>query len=132
MPNISELRQSKYLKKENCHPPLILTINGTHLEDVGMEGSKDERYILTFEDHDKGMVLNTTNGQIIAEIVGSEEMDDWTGKQIEIYDEPNVFFAGKKIGGIRVRKPAPLLSKELKKNQKPFTDLDDDLREKPY
>ena len=30
----------------------------------------------------------------------------WIGKQIELYHDPNVLFAGTRCGGIRVRKPA--------------------------
>ncbi len=57
------------------------------------------------------MVLNNTNAQIIAMILKSEETDDWIGKQIVLYDDPNVSFGGKLVGGIRVRAPrvkAPL------------------------
>lgn len=51
------------------------------------------------------MVLNATNGQIIAGIVKSEETDTWPGNKIVLYDDPNVSFAGKLTGGIRARAP---------------------------
>lgn len=63
------------------------------------------RWALHFRELDKPMILNSTNGQIIAKITGSEESDDWDGKQIVLYHDPNVSFGGKLVGGIRVRAP---------------------------
>jgi hypothetical protein len=47
--------------------------------------------------------LNWTNAQVIANISGSEDMDEWHGHRIEIYDDPTVMYAGKLVGGIRIR-----------------------------
>ena len=101
MPNISELRDSRYLKKEDC--PLGLTIRDLVQENVGMEGHEDIKWVLYFNETPKGLVLNTTNGQIMAENFGSEEMNDWMGKRVELYNDKNVMYAGKRIGGVRVR-----------------------------
>ena len=54
---------------------------------------------------DKPMVLNSTNGQIIAQITGSDDTDHWTGHKIVLYNDPNITFAGKLTGGIRARAP---------------------------
>jgi hypothetical protein len=50
------------------------------------------------------MVLNSTNGQLIARLLGSKNSDDWIGKEIDLYNDPNVTFAGELVGGIRARK----------------------------
>ena len=52
---------------------------------------------------EKPLALNATNGQIIAQITGSDESDDWAGKQVVLFHDPNVSYAGKLMGGIRVR-----------------------------
>jgi hypothetical protein len=54
-----------------------------------------------------------TNGALIAAITHSEESDGWIGKQIMLYNDPNVMFAGKLVGGIRVR---PVNRPEDRKN----------------
>jgi hypothetical protein len=73
---------------------------------VAKEGAPEElRYCLSFHETDKPMVLNNTNGQIIAQITKSEETDAWPGHKIVLYDDPNVSFGGKLVGGIRVRAP---------------------------
>ncbi len=58
-----------------------------------------------FQEVDKPCVLNSTNGQIIASITKSEDTDNWAGHKIVLYDDPNVSFGGKLVGGIRVRAP---------------------------
>jgi hypothetical protein len=104
--NISALRESKYLKKEDLPQPMLVTMADIKEINLAMEGGKpDMKYALYFEELDKPMVLNSTNGQLIAKIVGSDETDDWAGKQIVLYHEPNISFQGRLVGGIRVRAP---------------------------
>jgi len=51
------------------------------------------------------MVLNLTNGKLIAIVTGSEETDDWIGKKITLWNDPTVSFGDKMTGGIRVQLP---------------------------
>ena len=52
------------------------------------------------------MVLNTTNAEALAEIMGETNSDNWKpGTAVEIYVDPEVRFAGKKQGGLRLRTP---------------------------
>ncbi len=51
------------------------------------------------------MVLNITNGDLIAIVTGSTETDDWMGKKITLYNDPSISYAGKITGGIRVQIP---------------------------
>jgi hypothetical protein len=63
------------------------------------------KWCIAFPELEKPMVLNSTNGQIIAQITKSEDTDHWTGQKIVLYDDPTVSFGGKLTGGIRVRAP---------------------------
>lgn len=103
---ISELKNSRYLTKEDCDPPITVTIKGVKKENVAPADQKpEERYVLLFaEPGVRGLVLNSTNGALIAKYLGSDDSDDWTGKKIVLYHDPSVSFAGKLVGGIRVRK----------------------------
>lgn len=106
MPNISVLKSSNFLKKEDCNPPLLVTIESVREENVAKEGAPEERkWCIFFKEMDKPMVLNSTNGQIIAGITGSPETDNWAGHKVVLYHDPNVQFAGKLVGGIRCRAP---------------------------
>lgn len=102
--NISELRESKFLKRSDVGDGTIVTITGVTQSNVAKEGAPEElKWVLHVAEFDKGLVLNSTNGQLIAQALKSEESDDWTGQQIVLYDDPSVSFGGKLVGGIRVR-----------------------------
>jgi hypothetical protein len=104
--NISQLKESKFLKKEDCGTGILVTIQSVSQENIAKEGAEPEhKWVLHFRETEKPMVLNSTNGQLIAKIIGSDETDDWTGHKIVAYEDPNISFAGKIVGGIRVRAP---------------------------
>jgi len=104
--HISELKKSKFLTKGDVTPPILVTIRGVEPVNVAAEGApEDLKYCVQFDEVEKPLVLNSTNGQIIAGITGSEDSDGWFGKQIVLYFDPNVSFGGKLTGGIRCRAP---------------------------
>ncbi len=104
--NINELTTSKFLKKEDVSPPLIVTISGITQENLAKDNEAPEmKYILQFSENLKPMVLNLTNGKLIAIVTGSEETDDWIGKKITLWNDPTVSFGDKMTGGIRVQLP---------------------------
>jgi len=104
--NINQLKNSNFLKKEDVEPPKLVTIQDCSQVNVAKEGAPEElRWAIHFKELDKPLILNSTNGQIIAKITGSEESDDWDGQKIVLYHDPNVSFGGKLVGGIRVRAP---------------------------
>lgn len=106
MPHINVLKKSNFLKKEDCGPGILVTITGCTELNVAADGAPEElKWCLHFSESEKPMVLNSTNGQIIAGFVGSDNTDDWNGRKIVLYHDPNVSFGGKLIGGIRARAP---------------------------
>ena len=108
MPKISEMRESKFLKKEDVGRGVLATIAGCQQHNVAMEGASPEhKWCLSFHELDKPLVLNSTNIQLCAQICRSDDTDHWTGKRIVLYTDPNVSYAGKLVGGIRVRAPKP-------------------------
>ena len=101
--NINEMSESKYLKKEDCTPPMTLTISGLSKENLARDGEPPEmRWILQFSEAVKPCVLNMTNIRMIAHVTGSEETNDWIGKKITLWNDPTVSFNGN-VGGIRVQ-----------------------------
>jgi hypothetical protein len=106
MPKTSEMRTSKYLRKEDVGNGALLTVKAVTKENVAMESEpSDEKWCLCFRETTKPLVLNSTNIQLCEQIFDSDDTDDWTGKQIVAYTDPNISFGGKLIGGIRLRKP---------------------------
>ena len=103
--NINSMKESRYLKKEDVWEGVCVMIKRLIKANVALpDHEPEEKWIVYFEEFEKGMVLNWTNIQLIAVALGTEETDQWPGKQIVLFDDPNVSFGGKLTGGIRVRK----------------------------
>lgn len=112
--SFSSMRESKYLKKEDLDQDTgnLVTIKAYSRVDVSQEGEPPEyKYVVGFHEFDKPMVLNTTNQAILAQIFG-DDAEASIGHQVVVYNDPNISFGGKIVGGIRIRaprkaKPAP-------------------------
>lgn len=138
MPNIRTMMGSKYLKKEDVPQPALVTISHCDEQEISDgEGGKEKKWVLHFNEYDKGLVLNSTNLQLCAQALGSEETEDWLGKQVVLYTDPNVSMSGKLVGGLRIRArrvgavtpPAPAAPARPQRNPQPgkFDDMADDI-----
>ena len=100
----SELKQSKFLKKEDCGDDgILVTIHGLKQENVAPDNKPEEfKWVLSFKEADiKPLVLNGTNTRLIEKALGSDETDDWLGKQIVLFNDENVTFGDEVVGGVR-------------------------------
>jgi hypothetical protein len=103
--NIDNMTDSRFLKKEDCDPPIRPIIDHVEKTNVAKMGEELElKYCLFFRNGIKPMVLNSTNRHLIAQALGSKETDDWSGKVIELYFDRTVTFNGRLEGGIRARR----------------------------
>lgn len=101
---IGEMKESKYLKKEDVGHGKLVTIISLDQQNVAMEDQPpDLKWIMHFREFQKGMVLNWTNIQLVAKALGTEETTEWIGKQVVVFEDPNVSYGGKVTGGIRIR-----------------------------
>lgn len=100
-----EMIQSNYLKKEDVgEDGTIVTIKEFDQVNVARDDQpEDLKYTMSFEEFEKPMVLNATNIQLCEKALGSDDTDDWVGKQIIVYNEPNISFGNKLVGGIRIK-----------------------------
>jgi hypothetical protein len=106
MPKTSEMRESKFLKQTDVGRGALATVDKCLQMNVAKEGADPElKWCLTFQEHEKPLVLNSTNIQLCEKVFGSDDTDHWHGKRIVLYTDPNVSFQGKLVGGIRVRAP---------------------------
>ena len=104
--DINALFPSDYLKAADFPAPRVLTIRTIGVEPIGDE--KQNKPILHFAEETRGLVLNKTNGAMIAHTYGPET-DTWLGKPIELHVEP-VQFQGRVVDAIRVRVPQQALA----------------------
>ena len=105
--HISKMTESKYLKQEDVgEEGKLVTIESLKRTNVAREDDEPEfKYVMHFRETPKPLVMNATNIQLCARACGSDETDEWVGKRIVLYADPNVSYAGKLVGGIRIRQP---------------------------
>lgn len=104
MPSVHDLKNSKYLTQHDVEPPVVVTFQAYKEENVAKEGERpDPKYIFKFRELEKPLVMNFTNGSIVSSILGTEDFDQWMGKEVVLYRDPTVGFGGKITGGIRIR-----------------------------
>ena len=91
---------SNYLKSTDLKGQIVsLKIGNITYETIG----SDQKLVMYFQGKQKGMVLNKTNAQTIAEAYGSDT-DNWIGADINVFSM-KVDFQGKLVDGLRVKVP---------------------------
>ena len=104
MANINQMVASKYLKTADVPDPVIVTIVGVKQVNMAKDDEAPEmKWAIKFQEFDQPMVLNSTNLHIAAKVLGSNETDDWKGKEIILFTDPSVSFGGQVVGGLRFR-----------------------------
>lgn len=99
-PNANDFLGGNYLKKEDIEGPITATITDVWSEVVLNAGRK--KLVVSFREFEKPLILNKTNIKRFARIFDSGDTTKWRGL-VTIYVEPGVEYAGRVVGGIRVR-----------------------------
>lgn len=99
---------SRYLTKEDVDPKKLVTIRKFAMETIEGRGKTEDKWILYFNEFEKGMVLNPTNQKLMQMALGltpDSDTNDALGKKIVIWNDPSVQdLNGELVGGIRIRK----------------------------
>lgn len=100
--NVNDMFPSNYLKASDLKGQAFkLDILRVDEEIVG-DGPK---WVVYFRNTQKGLVLNKTNAQVIANKYGPET-DGWSGAEVELYPD-QTHFKGQMVDCLRVRVPVP-------------------------
>ena len=122
---ISDMLPSRFLKQSDVPAPVLVTVSNLTNE-VMDKDSGETKWALHFEEFDKPLAMNSTNIQVAAMAFGTDETDEWLGRKVVLFCDPNVSFAGKIVGGLRLRaaknqpKPKPVV-------QEGIADMDSDI-----
>lgn len=96
---------AKYLKKEDLPYPVDTCLLWTQEEEVTAPGKGTEtKLVAYFNGLKKGLVLNAANCEVLAEVTGTDDYEEWKDVPVQLYVDPDVTFGKKKVGGIRIRK----------------------------
>lgn len=96
----SDMIKSNYISKAEVKAAgqLILTIVDCSLEKMGQG---DEKWVLWFNEHPKGLGLNNTKIRLLEAAYG-EESSLWNGRRVRLTYDPTVQMAGQVVGGIKL------------------------------
>jgi len=106
MKSYKAYNDGQFLKKADVNPPVVWTITDAKEQTVTAPGKPpQDKVVLFFDGSRKGLVLNMACGDALYDITGHEDPEEWIGQQVELFVDDNVNYAGKRIGGVRLRKP---------------------------
>ena len=104
MAKIGEMIESKYLKQSDVEEDTVVTVEKVGKANVAPKGEEAEyKWLIRFTEFPKPMVLNSTNIKRLAKACDSDDTDNWIGKQVVLFVDPDVEFAGNVVGGLRIR-----------------------------
>ncbi len=101
MANYKSAFPSKYLSAADLDDATpVVTVKKVVTETVG----DDQKLVVYFVDKEKGVVLNKTNANSLAELAHSDDTDDWPGTRVMLI-VVKVEYQGKRVPGIRMEAP---------------------------
>ena len=127
MAKVTDMIESKYLKQADVDGEMIGTITKVGRGNIAKEGDEPEhKWMIRFAEFSKPMILNSTNIKRLARACKSEDTDDWIGKKVMLYVDPDVEFAGNVVGGLRIKTyVAPVPQPRAAKDGGPGAGMDD-------
>jgi hypothetical protein len=108
MAKFNEAFPSNFLKAEDLPfgKDVVVTIDSVTLETLGQGQQAEQKFIVSFRNREKTLVLNKTNFKSIVAATGIDDTDGWGGRQIALF-VMDVEYQGKMMPAIRVRPRAP-------------------------
>ena len=126
--NINEVYSGNYLKADDLAGKRVtVRINHVSIKDFDGDKGVERKIIVGFEGKEKCLVCNKTNATIIADVLGSQNTEDWIGGTIKL-ESRKVEFSGRLVPAIRVvleegpsgaRRPAPAVEQPAQPHGNP-------------
>ncbi len=105
MARLSEVYGGNYLNAEDLKDrgDVTVTIESVTVAELDDEGKgKKKKAVLHFQGKAKTLALNVTNANMVKEMLGSDETDDWVGHKVTLFTT-KVDFQGKRVLAIRIK-----------------------------
>ena len=118
----------KYLKANQLtEEGTVHTIMSCEEEPIQSQTGADEmKWVLYLSDDLKPLILNSTNINRLIAACGTDDVDEWPGKQVIVYNDPSISYGGSVTGGCRLR-PVPSTRPTKKRQSKAAPAADKDL-----
>lgn len=104
MPKLGKLFPSNYINASDFeNGEYVSKIKGVEIRTLGQGSDAQQKPVILFAGTDKGLVLNKTNGRMIAVLLGSDDTDDWIGKEVGLGTVWTQNMQGDPVKGVRVK-----------------------------
>lgn len=102
--------ESRFLKYQDLDGmDVVVTISNVTRDDIKeKDGTSKKKFVVHFKELEKGLVLNTTNMNMLYKLLMSDDSDNWVGKRITLYTKDDIEMGGEIMSGIRIRAKLPL------------------------
>jgi hypothetical protein len=101
VPKLNEIYGGNYMKAEDIKDKGDVGVTIERVSIVEMDDGK-KKAVLHFKNSEKTLPLNVTNANMLEELLGSDDTDDWEGKRVCLYT-CKVDFQGKRVLAIRIK-----------------------------
>ena len=123
MRSYDKYRNSKYIQQSDVenspNKALLVTIKEVTEENMASDSQPERmKFVIHFEENYKPWAPGVETLEVIKQIVGTGNVDDWPGTKLVMVIDPNVSYQGKITGGIRCRAPK---SQQVDDNPSPPT-----------
>lgn len=99
-PDARDFLGSAYLSKEDLNGEE--TVRLVNVLPEAFAGSTRRKLVASLDGYEKRLILNSTNIALLTDMFRTTNTAQWRG-QVTLYVDPNVTYAGKRVGGIRVK-----------------------------
>src|SRR6187549_594613 len=90
--HVDQLWPSKYVKAQDLDGRTVtVTIREVKIEEMTNNEQKVKKPVLYFNEAEKALILNKTNGRTIAALYGPET-NNWTGQRITLFTKQIKYF----------------------------------------
>ena len=95
----------KYLKANQLtEEGTVHTVISCEEETIQSQTGGDElKWVLYLSDDLKPLILNSTNINRLVAAFSTDDVDEWAGQKIVLFNDPSISYAGTVTGGCRVR-----------------------------
>ena len=102
MPDFSDRYGGRFLNATHVPKPFVGVVD--RVEDLEIEEGKKPKPVLFLKNLERGIVLNATRYDAMAEIAGSRNTDDWIGYEVEVR-KGKTNYAGKSTDCVELSAP---------------------------
>lgn len=99
---------SKYLKAADLKGQKpVVEIESAEVKENSYNGETKKQIVLSFVGKDKILGLNFTNANRIAQLIGTEDFNEWVGWRIRLYTDQTKLQTGQTVDCVRVMPDLP-------------------------